>query len=120
MKVLIGTFSTDHGTAETTPQGLVYAGDESEKVQSIVESVREWYDRSGIKYRLGDEELVRSLPYRLQEYILWTVYVDEATGLTVDQPAYDPWGEVWRSRSGFMVLHLPRMVPLTQDAVRTR
>jgi hypothetical protein len=41
-------------------------------------------------YTLGDAELVRSLPYRLQGYILWAVFVDDQTGLTVDQPPADP------------------------------
>jgi hypothetical protein len=36
------------------------------------------------------------LPYRLQGYILWAVAMDEQTGLTLDQPPYDPWGDVWR------------------------
>jgi hypothetical protein len=66
-----------------------------EHVRSIVESERQWHDRSGIEHTLGDLELVRSLPYRLQGYILWAVAIDEATGLTIDQPAYDPWGDVW-------------------------
>jgi hypothetical protein len=95
MKVLIGTFNTNHGTVETTPDGLVYAGDEPEKVQSIVESEREWYDRSGIAHKLTDAELVRSLPYRLQGYILWAFLVDPETGLTVEDTPADPWGDVW-------------------------
>jgi hypothetical protein len=97
-KVLIGTFDSDHGTVETTSTGLVYSGDEPEKVREIVESVREWYDQIGIVHQLTDDELVESLPYRLQSYILWAVFVDDQTGITVDQPPYDPQGVAWRAR----------------------
>jgi hypothetical protein len=38
------------------------------------------------------EELVRSLPYRMQGH-LWAVFVDPETGITQDQPEYDPWGD---------------------------
>jgi hypothetical protein len=95
MRVLIGSFNTVHGTVETSPEGLVYAGSNPEHVRAIVENERQWYDRSGIEHTLGDLELVYSLPYRLQGYILWAVSVDEVTGLTMDQPPYDPLGDVW-------------------------
>jgi hypothetical protein len=120
MKVLIGTFNTDHGSVETTPAGLVYGGDEPEKVQAIVESVRDWYDRSGIKHTLSDKELVRSLPYRLHGYILWAVYVDDQTGITVDQPPYDPWGEVWRSPNTPPVSQHRKLIPFTGLGVSQR
>jgi hypothetical protein len=103
MKVLVGTFRTDHGTVATSADGesgntsLIYAGPDPEHVRTIVESERPWYDRAGIRHVLTDEELVRSLPYRLEGSILWAVFVDEATGLTLDRPPYDPWGDVWYS-----------------------
>jgi hypothetical protein len=28
---------------------------------------------------------------------VWAIFVDEQTGLTVDKPPYDSWGDVWRS-----------------------
>jgi hypothetical protein len=96
MRVLVGSFNTDHGTVETSANGgLVYDGPNPEYTRAIVESLREWSNRAGIQRALTDEELVRSLPYRLQGYILWAVLVDEVTGETVDQPAYDPLGDVW-------------------------
>lgn len=98
MKVLIGWMEDDHGTVEASPGGLLYTGPESEHVCGIVERKRDWYDRNSIKHVLSDELLVRSLPYRLQG-ALWAVFVDEATGLTQHQPAYDPWGKRWYSRS---------------------
>jgi hypothetical protein len=58
---------------------------------------REWYDRAGVKHMLADAELVRSLPYRMQGWS-WAVFVDDSTGLTLDQPEYDPWGEIWRRK----------------------
>jgi hypothetical protein len=99
MRVLVGSFTTDYGTVELSAAGgdLVYSGPDPEHVRAIVESERQWYDRSGIEYTLTDEELLRSLPYRLQGYIVWAVSFDEQTGLTLDQPPYDPWGDMWRS-----------------------
>jgi hypothetical protein len=76
------------------PRLLVYAGPDPEHTAGIVERKREWYDRAGVKHVLTYDELVRSLPYRRQGR-LWAVSVDEATGLTEDQPPYDPWGDVW-------------------------
>lgn len=97
MRVLVGTFNTDHGTVETSADGggLVYAGPDPEHTRAIVESERTWWDCDHVQHELGDEDLVRSLPYRLQGLILWAIAVDEETGLTIDQPAYDPWGDVW-------------------------
>lgn len=95
MTVLLGIFNQDHGTVEASPSGLVYAGPDPEKVSGIVEGYREWYDRAGVKPMLADAELVRSLPYRMQGWS-WAVFVHKATGLTQDQPAYDPWSELWR------------------------
>jgi hypothetical protein len=95
LKVLIGSFNTDHGTVETSAGGLHYAGPDPEHTRAVVERLREWYDRAGTQHALADEEVVRSLPYRLQGYILWAVAVDEVTGLTQDQPPYDPLGDVW-------------------------
>lgn len=96
MKVLVGSFNTDHGTVETSAAGgLEYAGPDREHTRAIVESLREWSDRTGIRRTLTDEELVRSLPYRLHGYILWAVFVDPVTGETQDQPPYDPLGDVW-------------------------
>jgi hypothetical protein len=98
MKVLLGSFNQDLGTVELPDAGgdLVCDGLDPEKVRTIVEHNREWWDRSGGKHLLTDEELVRSLPYRMQGGFAWAVSVDERTGLTQDQPEYDPWGEVWR------------------------
>jgi hypothetical protein len=95
MRVLIGSFATDHGTVETSPEGLVYSGPDPAHVRAIAESERSWYDRSGTLHNVTDEQLVRSLPYRLEGYFVWAVVIDKATGLTVGQPPYDPWGDVW-------------------------
>jgi hypothetical protein len=96
LKVTIGFLNEEHGTVEVTSAGLVYAGEDPEHVRAIVEPKRNWYDRGGVLHALGDEELVRSLPYRLQGH-LWAVFMDEETGLTQEQPQYDPWGELWHA-----------------------
>jgi hypothetical protein len=57
---------------------------------------RRWHDRPGALHILTDEELVRSLRYRMQGH-LWAVFMDEETGLTQDQPAFDPWGDAWKA-----------------------
>ena len=95
MRVLLGAFNQDHGTVATSPDGLVYGGPDPGHVREIVEHLRAWWDRAGVKHILTDEELVRSLPYRRQGWS-WAVFVDEETGLTMDQPEYDPWGDIWR------------------------
>ena len=95
MKVLLGVFNQDHGTVQTSPDGLVFAGPDPEHVRELVERRRAWYDRVGVEHMLTDDELVRSLPYRLHGQFTWAVVVDEVTGLTEDQPAYDPWGKMW-------------------------
>jgi hypothetical protein len=95
MKVLVGSFNTDHGTVETSAAGLCFAGPDPEHTRAVVKRLREWYDRAGNQHTLTDEELVRSLPYRLHGYILWAVAIDEVTGLTQDQPPYDPLGDMW-------------------------
>jgi hypothetical protein len=121
VKVLLGTFSTDIGTVELLAGGgeLVYAGSDPERVRSIVESERAWRDRSGIEHTLTDEELVRPLPYRLQGYILWAVFVDEATGLTQDQPEYDPMGDVWRDgKKAPGPVHVLYSLPSAEDLAR--
>jgi hypothetical protein len=28
---------------------------------------------------------------------IWMVFVDPVTGLTQDQPEYDPWGDTWKA-----------------------
>jgi hypothetical protein len=66
LKVIIGWLNEEHGTVEVTPEGLVYSGEDPEQVRAIVEPKRPWYDRAGVLHALGDGELVRSLPYRLQ------------------------------------------------------
>jgi hypothetical protein len=96
----------EHGTVEVTPGGLAYSGPDPEHTAGIVEHHREWCDRAGVKHMLADAELVRSLPYRMQGWS-WAVYVDEATGLTRDQPAYDPWGEIWRRKLPGSKMSLP-------------
>jgi hypothetical protein len=62
----------------------------------VVEMQRRWHDRAGVLHILTDEELVHSLPYLMQGD-LWAVFVDEQTGLTQDQPEYDPWGDTWKA-----------------------
>lgn len=80
-----------HGSVEALPSGgpLTYAGPHPQHVADLVEGMRRWYDRAGILHELTDQELVRSLPYRLQGH-LWAVFVDPETGLTQEQPEYDP------------------------------
>jgi hypothetical protein len=86
--VLIGSFNEDIGTVETSPTSLVYGGPDPEHAQRIEECQRMWWDRSGVQHVLTDEELVHSLPYRLQGLVSWAVFVNERTSLTVDQPQY--------------------------------
>jgi hypothetical protein len=123
LKVLIGSFRTDHGTVETpAPDGeglLLYSGPDPAHVQAIVESEREWRDRAGIQHTLTDEELLRSLPYRLHGYILWAVAIDEMTGLTQDQPRYDPWGDVWYfGKKAPATFSVPSSLPSVEDRER--
>jgi|SRR5271169_4155762 hypothetical protein len=94
MKVKIGWLNEEHGTVEVTPSGLIYGGPTPAHVYGIVEHQRHWYDRAGVLRMLPDAELVRSLPYRMHG-LSWAVFVDKR-GVTQDQPAYDPWGDVWR------------------------
>ena len=94
MKVMIGWSNQEHGTVEVTPTGLVYDGPTPAHVHGIVENQREWHDSTGVLRMLPDEELVRSLPYRMHG-LLWAVFVDKR-GVMQDQPAYDPWGELWK------------------------
>jgi hypothetical protein len=79
---------------------VVYSGDEPEKVQEIVQSMREWYDNIGIVHKLTDEELVESLPYRLQSYILWALFMNPDTDEIADQSPHDPFGAIWRTQGG--------------------
>jgi hypothetical protein len=116
MRVLIGHFNDDLGTVETSPLGLVYAGPDPEHTKRIVEGERTWTDRAHVRHTLTDAELVRSLPYRLQGLFVWAVAVDEATGLTIDQPAYDPWGDVWHF--GKKAPALPPVTISEEDRVR--
>jgi hypothetical protein len=121
MKILIGSFNTDIGTVETSAGagGLVYGGPDLEHTRAIVESEREWGDRAGIQHTLTDEELVRSLPYRLQSYILWAVAIDEATGLTQDQPPYDPLGDMWHyGKKTPAPIYVSYSLPSAQDRER--
>src|SRR5215469_5490683 len=119
MRILVGSFNTDHGTVELTREGLQYAGPDPAHVRAIVESEREWRDRSGIEHMLTDEELVRSLPFRLQGYILWAVFVDETTGLTIDQPPYDPLGDVWHDgKKEPGPVHVPYSLPSAEELER--
>jgi len=97
LKVLIGWVEQEHGTVEVSAAGLVYAGPDPEHVRGIVERKRDWYDRTGGKHLLTDEELVRSLPYCMHGS-LWAVYVDGPQGVTRDQPRFDPFGDIWKSR----------------------
>jgi hypothetical protein len=98
VKVLIGWMNEESGTVELTPAGLVYAGPDPKRVRELVERQRAWYGHAGMLHALGDMELVRSLPYRFQGP-LWAVFVDETTGLTQDQPPYDPWGRIWHEKA---------------------
>ena len=66
MKVLLGWIDQEHGTVETTSAGLVYGGPDLDHVRELVERQRVWYDRAGVRHMLTDDELVRSLAYRLQ------------------------------------------------------
>jgi len=101
LKVMIGHLREEQGTVELTPQGLLYSGPDPEHVRAIVEHKRKWYDIETDLHTLTDEELVRSLPFRLQGR-LWAVFVDEQ-GKTQDQSDFDPfgdfwWGDFWNSR----------------------
>jgi hypothetical protein len=97
MKVMLGWMNEEHGTVEISPSGeLDFAGPDPERVRNLVEAKRRWHDRPGVLHILTDEELVRSLPYRMQGH-LWAVFVDPETGLTQEQPAYDPWGDTWNA-----------------------
>ena len=98
MKVLLGNFEQERGTVETSPHGLIYAGRDPEHVRWLVEQYREWRDHTGVFHTLTDEEVVRSLPYRMQGW-LWAVCIDEH-GNTQDQPPFDPWGEIWYTPPG--------------------
>jgi hypothetical protein len=119
MKVLLGRFTEDTGTVETSPAGLVYGGPDPEHAMQIVESERAWTDRAHVSRTLTDEELLRSLPYRLQGLIVWAVAVDQATGLTIDQPSYDPWGDVWYfGKKAPAPLSLPLVTILEEDRAR--
>jgi len=60
VKVVVGSFNRDAGTVETSPAGLVYTGPDPEHLRRIVEYQREWYDHSGIRHELTDDELLRS------------------------------------------------------------
>jgi hypothetical protein len=85
----------EHGTVETSPHGLMYGGQNPEHVRKQVELKRVWYDRADVLHTLGDEELVRSLPYRMHGW-LWAVFVDKQ-GAVQHQPEYDPYGDNWKS-----------------------
>ncbi len=95
VKVVIGWMEEEHGTVETSPQGLIYAGRNSDHVRRQVEMKRTWYDRANAQYQLNDEELVRSLPYRMHGW-LWAVFVDKH-GAAQHQPEFDPFGDIWKS-----------------------
>jgi hypothetical protein len=95
MKVMIGWADQEHGTVEVTPAGLVYGGPTPAHVLGIVEDQRHWYDRAGVLHLLQNDELVRSLPYRMHG-LLWAVFMDKQ-GAAQHQPPYDPWGNMWRS-----------------------
>jgi len=95
MKVMIGWADQEHGTVEVTPAGLRYDGPAPAHVLGIVENQRQWHDRAGVLHLLPDEELVRSLPYRMHG-LLWAVFMDKQ-GVIQHQPPYDPWGKLWRS-----------------------
>ena len=95
MKVLIGQNSLLHGTVEITPDGLLCTGPKVEHVRSLVAANRRWWDRSGILHILSDEELLRSLTYRIH-HGLWSIAVPE-DGTIPQQPPYDPWGDLWKS-----------------------
>ena len=97
MKVMIGWADQEHGTVEVTPTGLVYGGPTPAHVLGIVEDQRHWYDRAGVLHLLQNDELVRSLPYRMHG-LLWAVFMDKQ-GATQQQPPYDPWGKLWHSGS---------------------
>lgn len=95
MKVIVGWMEQEHGTVETSPHGLMYGGQNPEHVRQQVELKRVWYDRADVLHTLSDEELVRSLPYRMQGW-LWAVFVDKQ-GVVQHQPEYDPYGDIWKS-----------------------
>jgi hypothetical protein len=95
MKVLLGWMELEHGTVETSPDGLVYAGRNPEHVREQVEMKRAWYDRANVPHTLTDMELVRSLPYRMHGW-LWAVFVDKQ-GVAQNPPEYDPCGDLWRT-----------------------
>jgi hypothetical protein len=95
VKVMIGWMEIAHGTVEASHNGLLYAGPDAEHVRTLVETKREWYDRADVAHLLTDDELVRSLPFRMQGW-LWALFVDKQ-GITQEQSPYDPWGDLWRN-----------------------
>jgi hypothetical protein len=95
VKVIVGWMEQEHGTVETSPHGLMYGGRNPEHVREQVELKRVWYDRADVPHTLSDEELVRSLPYRMHGW-LWAVFVDKQD-VVQHQPDYDPYGDNWKS-----------------------
>jgi hypothetical protein len=78
--------------------GMFIVGPGAEEVAAVMErDYRRWYDPSGGGQwiTLSDEELVRSLLFRLPRPQWWAVEVTES-GERLPQTPYDPNGTIWR------------------------
>jgi hypothetical protein len=78
--------------------GMLILGPGAEIVAEVMErDYRRWYDPSGAGQwlTLEDEELVRSLLYRLPRPQWWAIEVTES-GDRLPQTPYDPNGTIWR------------------------
>jgi hypothetical protein len=78
--------------------GMLIYGPGAEEAAALMErDYRRWYDPSegGNWVTLSDEELVRSLLFRLPRPGWWAVEVTE-TGELMPQTPYDPNGTIWR------------------------
>jgi|GEM_PF-2352430 hypothetical protein len=78
--------------------GLMVVGPGEEEVAALMErDYRRWYDPTagGRWITLDDEELVRSLLFRLPRPQWWAVEINDA-GELLPQTPYDPHGTIWR------------------------
>src|SRR5690242_14799043 len=103
VRVSVGWDRDEYGTITATADGLVLSGDKAQLRETIRSMRRVWSDELHRMVELSDEELVRSLPYRLRNRG-WACFVD-ASGKNpdqgVDEPPWDrpnPWATARASR----------------------